>query len=190
MTENEIVEATLAGDAAAFNDLVKQYQLAVYNLAFRMLGRVADAEDVAQETFFRAYAKLGTFNLEQKFSTWLLSIAAHLCIDHLRRKKAVWLEEGEYQSWLSSNEEAPETATLRKEQEREVSRLLTTLPEKYRLILVLRYWHDLSYAEISEVTRLAEGTVKTRLHRARRMLLEQATRSSSLRPVLQPISAT
>lgn len=186
MTERDLVEATLAGDAAAFNDLVEQYQLAVYNLALRMLGRAADAEDVAQETFLRAYTKLGTFDLEQRFATWLLSIAAHLCIDHLRRKKALWLEEGEYGTWLNSNEEAPETATLRKEQEREVKRLLATLPAKYRLILVLRYWYELSYAEIGQVTHLAEGTVKTRLHRGRQMLLKQANAQPNLRPVLQP----
>jgi len=189
MTEIELVEATLAGDASAFNDLVRQYQVAVYNLAFRMLGRAADAEDIAQETFFRAYTKLETFDLELKFSTWLLSITAHLCIDHLRRKKAVWLEEGEYLSWMASSEEAPESATLRKEQEREVQRLMETLPAKYRLILVLRYWHDLSYAEIGEATHLAEGTVKTRLHRARQMLLKQAGTVPSLKPVLHPASA-
>lgn len=186
MTDNELVEATLAGDAPAFNDLVTRYQLAVYNLAFRMLGRAADAEDVAQEAFFRAYTKLGTFDPEQKFATWLLSIAAHLCVDQLRRKKPVCLEDGEYLHCLSSSEEAPESATLRKEQEREVRRLMVALPAKYRLILVLRYWHDLSYAEIGQVTHLAEGTVKTRLHRARQMLLKQASESPSLRPVLNP----
>ena len=76
----------------------------------------------------------------------------------------------------ASSEEAPESATLRKEQEREVQRLMETLPAKYRLILVLRYWHDLSYAEIAGVMGITEAAVKSRLHRARLQMAEHLTK--------------
>lgn len=174
MEDYDLIVATLQGDDAAFSQLVERYQRPVYNLAYRMLHRPADAEDAAQEVFCRAYTKLHTFDLDQKFSNWILAITSHLCIDHLRRKRAVYLEDTNYASWMSDSQAGPEQRALREEQGAQVRELLQVLPAKYRNVVVLRYWHEMSYAEIAEVTGLALGTVKTRLHRARRMLTEKA----------------
>lgn len=172
MADNTWVQQVLGGDQAAFAQLVDAYKIPVYNLAYRMLGNVADAEDASQETFLRAYSQLHTYDPGRKFSSWLLSIAAHHCIDQLRRRRFAWLSIDilDGLEWLWRNSNQPEQATLDGEDRDEVRRLLLLLPEKYRLVIVLRYWYDLSYKEIAEVTRLSEAAVKTRLHRARALL--------------------
>lgn len=186
MEDLDLVVATLNGDSAAFDQLVAKYQVPVYNLAYRMLGRPEDAEDAAQEAFVRAFVKLRTFDLEKKFSSWLLAIASHLCIDLLRRKKAVLLDDQDYAEWMGNNQDAPERLALEDEQRGELRELLDTLPPKYRHILILRYWNELSYAEIGTVTGLAEGTVKTRLHRGRKMLAERVSTPMTWTPRWSP----
>lgn len=181
MSETVWVQQTLAGDRDAFANLVEKYKTSVYNLAYRMLGRPTEAEDAAQETFLRAYTKLGSYRSEHRFSSWLLAITAHLCIDHLRREQPLLLEEVQpYEVWDRQSED-PEAALLAVEREEAVQRLLDALPAHYRLVIVLRYWHDLSYQEIAQVTQLSEGAVKTRLHRARRMLAAQLSELSPAR---------
>lgn len=160
----------LQGDQQAFARLVTRYQRQVYNLSYRMLQNAEDAQDATQEAFLRAYRALPSFELGRKFSSWLLSIASNLCIDILRRRRFIWLSLEDVSFRLASSTEEPDGAVLRHEQADEVQQLLAQLPEKYRLVVVLRYWHDLSYKEIAETAGLTLNTVKTRLHRARHML--------------------
>ena len=168
------VQAALRGDQAAFGDLVARYQSAVYNMAYRMLGNPSDAEDVAQEVFVRAWKQLHTFQQDRRFSTWLLSIASHHCIDVLRRRRpSAPLDD--VALYVQSDDPEPDEVALRGEQREMVQRLLDTLPDKYRSVTVLRYYNDLSYEEIARMTGLTESAVKTQLHRARRMLAEQLT---------------
>ena len=186
MNETIWVQRTLDGDRDAFANLVEKYKTPVYNLAYRMLGRPTEAEDAAQETFLRAYTRLGSYKPEHKFSSWLLAITAHLCIDHLRRAQPLLLEEVQPYEVEDGQSEDPEAALLAVEREEAVQRLLEALPAHYRLVIVLRYWHDLSYREIAQVTRLSEGAVKTRLHRARRMLAAQLPARSPTRREASP----
>lgn len=172
--ERAWVEQTLAGNTEAFANLVERYRVPVYNLAYRMLGRAADAEDAAQEAFVRAYMQLGTYEPTRKFSTWLLSITAHYCIDQLRRKSASSLDAIEGFDAPANPAEEPEEVALDKEQRELVRKLLDTLPASYRGVTVLRYFYDMSYAEIAQTLKLTESAVKTRLHRAREMLADRA----------------
>lgn len=167
-----LVQAALGGDQLAFAELVTRYQSAVYNLAYRMLGDPTDAEDAAQEVFVRAWNQLRTFQIERRFSTWLLSIASHHCIDMLRRRKPT-APLDDVALYVQSNEPEPDELALRNEQREIVQKLLNTLPDKYRSVTVLRYYNDLSYDEIARATGLTESAVKTQLHRARRMLAER-----------------
>lgn len=170
--DRECVQAALQGDQPAFADLVTRYQSAVYNMAYRMLGDPTEAEDAAQEVFVRAWNQLHTFQLDRRFSTWLLSIASHYCIDLLRRRRpSAPLDD--VALFIESDDPAPEELALRNEQAATVQQLLNTLPDKYRSVTVLRYYNDLSYDEIARMTGLTESAVKTQLHRARRMLAEQ-----------------
>ncbi len=170
--ERELVQRTLHGDQPAFACLVDKFRVSVYNLCYRMLDSSGDAEDAAQETFLRAYTQLHTYQAERRFSTWLFSIASHLCIDMLRRRRRPTTPLDAVAMWQQSNDPQPEDRLLDKENSVEVRALLKLLPEKYRLVVILRYWQDLSYAEIAAATDLSESAVKTQLHRARKMLAD------------------
>ena len=183
MNSNELadIKAARRGDAAAFTRLVEAYQKPVYNLAYRMLGDSAEAEEAAQEVFLRAYTQLSTYQPGYKFSSWLLSIASHYCIDLLRRRRLTWLSIEDEQApteALATKELGPEDTMLRKEQETTVRKMLSTLAPDYRLPVVLRYWNDLSYEEIAEATHSTVSAVKSKLFRARAMLAERAGQSS------------
>lgn len=168
------LEAARKGDRNAFSKLVQAYQAPVYNLCYRMIGNVQEAEEAAQETFLKAYTRLETYDPGQKFSNWMLSIASHHCIDRLRRRRFTWLsvEDEATLSWLRSEEDGPEEVALRSERAAAVRTMLKQLEPAYRAPVVLRYWHDLSYKEIAAALDLTEAAVKSRLHRARLQLAE------------------
>jgi len=160
------------GNEDAFAKLIEAYQAPIYNLAYRMLGNANEAEDATQETFLRAYTRLHTYESERKFSSWILSIASHYCIDRLRRQhgKVASLDEMQSASWVPDEHPKPEEETLDREQSAVIGQMLGCLPEQYRVVIVLRYWHDLGYDEIAEITQSTESAVKSRLHRAREMM--------------------
>jgi RNA polymerase sigma-70 factor (ECF subfamily) len=184
--EQTWVEQAVEGDRAAFGRLVEAYQKPVYNLAYRMLGNPLEAEDAAQEAFVRAYSKLHTYRPERKFSTWLLSITSHHCIDRLRRRRFVWLslDEPLPPASLASEHGLPEEAALRGETRDEVRVLLSGLEPTYRAPIVLRYWHELSYSEIADTLGITVAAVKSRLHRARLKMARQAAERQKASPVL------
>jgi RNA polymerase sigma-70 factor (ECF subfamily) len=158
------------GDQDAFRQLVERYQGAVYNLAYRMLGDPGDAEDAAQEIFVRIYRQLGRYDPARKFSTWTLAIATNYCIDQLRRRRMQLVPLENIIPWARAREAGPEGEAITQEERDEVQRQITRLPEKYRAPLILRYFEELSIAEIAEVLGMPEGTVKTQIHRARKAL--------------------
>ena len=174
--ERAWIEQALRGDRAAFGQLIRAYERPVYNLAYRMLGDVAEAEDAAQETFLRAYTKLATYQPERKFVNWLLSIASHHCIDRLRRKgraPQLSLDGPLPPQWLTSDVPLPDQVVTKKQQREQVRQSLGALPPTYRAAIVLRYWYNMSYREIAGVMDTTESAIKSRLHRARRMLAQQ-----------------
>lgn len=174
--EGRWIEAARQGDRDAFGRLVEAYQGPVYNLTYRMLGEPREAEDAAQETFLRAYRKLDSYDPAHKFSTWLLSIASHHCIDRLRRRRLTWIsleDEGLPPDALVSHQPGPERHAMQSEREATIQALLATLPADYRAAVVFHYWYDLSYEEIAQATGSTVSAVKSRLFRARRMLAEK-----------------
>jgi RNA polymerase sigma-70 factor (ECF subfamily) len=175
----EIIERVLAGEQDAFAVLVERYTDAVQRLAFRMLQNGPETEDVTQEVFLRAYTQLATYKPTHTFSTWLLSIAAHLAIDHLRRRRflALPFDAVPFLEWIIDPCAGPEQEALDGEQRDELQTSLQRLPGKYRAVIVLRYWHDLSYAEIASVLHLPPPIVKARLHRGRVLLARSVTES-------------
>jgi RNA polymerase sigma-70 factor (ECF subfamily) len=177
--EPSVIAAARQGDRQAFAQIVAEFQTPIYNLAFRMLGNRNDAEDAAQETFLRAYSQIKTFDPSQNLATWLLSIAAHYCIDRLRRgQRFRWLSFDEpagdqVAASLMTDEPTPEQFVLTREREEEVQQLLQKLPPAYRLVTVLRYWYDLPLEEIAKTTGDSLSSVKVKLFRARQMLAKQ-----------------
>lgn len=165
------------GREEAFTCLVEVYQTHVYNLCYRMLGEAEAAEDAAQETFLRAYQHLHRYDRSRPFATWLLSIAAHYCIDRLRRRRLPTLsldgqrgEDGP--EWPDGNAPLPEDELIRSEQRYRIQALLAHLEPTDGAAIVLRYWYDASEAEIAEALNLTISAVKSRLHRARRRLAD------------------
>ncbi len=167
-----LVRRTLSGDQEAFAHIVEKYKDPVYNVAYRMLGNATEAEDVAQEAFVRAYTQLRTYKDTHRFSTWLLSIASHLSIDQLRRRRflALPLENAPFLEWIADLGAGPEQSAMEGETHDEMQGILNTLPTKYRLVLLLRYWYDFSYDEIARELNLTPALVKARLHRARELV--------------------
>src|SRR5579875_1834877 len=172
MSDAELVALVLGGNQDMFALLIERYKDAVQNLAYRMLNNVTEAEDVTQETFVRAYTQLATYKPTHKFSTWLLSIASHLAIDQLRRRRflALPLEDVPFLEWITDLGIGPEQSALDGEQQDEIQAYLQRLHSKYRAVIVLRYWYDLSYEEIATALNLTPALVKARLHRARELL--------------------
>jgi len=180
--ETEWVRLARAGDQAAFGRLVVAYQTPVYNLAYRMLGNAAEAEEAAQESFLRAYLHLHSYDPQRPFRSWMLSIASHYCIDRLRKRRITWLSfEDEIAApdeaagpaaahFVTSHSPNPEAVVVQQEQEEQIQRLLAALSPTDRAAITLRYWYDYSYEEIAEALNLTVSAVKSRLHRARRSL--------------------
>ena len=170
--EAAVIAHARRGDMAAFATLVEQYQSPVYSLAYRMLGSAPEAEDAAQETFLRAYRRLGSYQPTRKFASWLLSIAAHYCIDQLRRSHGYQpsLDDANWQDGLVSDQPQPEAIILERERSGNIQALLQALPAAQRAVLALRYWSELSIAEIAGITGDSEGAVKVKLYRARQVL--------------------
>jgi RNA polymerase sigma-70 factor (ECF subfamily) len=143
-----------------------------------MLGNSVEAENAAQETFIRMYTKLDTYDSKRKFSSWLLAIASHYCVDLLRRRRMNYLSLDDLPPMVElSMPKAvqPEQVVVREQDASAVQKLLEALPPNYRTPVVLRYWYDMSYREIADAMEVTESTIKTRLHRARAKLARYAS---------------
>ena len=177
VSEKKIIEKVLGGDANAFEELVLKYEKTVYNLALRMVGDRDDASDMTQETFIKAYGSLSSFRGDSKFSVWIYRIATNVCLDFLRsksRKQQVSLtvsdDDEDAQLDIPDPSSAPEQQLMQKISMQSVEEGLKTLPDKQRQILVMRELGGMSYAEIGKALSLEEGTVKSRIFRARKRL--------------------
>lgn len=170
----------------AFTELVDAYQNAVYNLCYRMLGDQYEAEDAAQETFIRAYKGMKSFDQNRSFSTWLLSIAAHYCIDQLRKKrlKVTSIEDTPYLE-IPDPGPNPEKSLTQREQQNRIKNLLKGLSDTDRAIVIMFYWYEFSYQEIAEALDLSTSAVKSRIHRARIQLAKSWNESKQTQSGLE-----
>lgn len=185
LREHLLIRRLQEREEQAFQEVVQLYQHRVYNLVFRMLGSREEAEDIAQEVFVTVFKSIDGFRGEAKFSTWLYRIAANHCKNRLK-----YLGRRSYQATGELSEaterelaaacprpttphiDGPEQVLEGLQAERLVQEGMRLLDEEHRMLIVLRDMEDLSYQEIASITGLAEGTVKSRLHRARMALKE------------------
>lgn len=173
--EKNWIKKAVNGDAAAFEQLVLRYQAPIYNLCLRITGNAEDAADMTQEAFIKAWRSLDTFHFEAAFSTWLYRLASNTCLDFLRGQKrrpllslTVEDDDGDAQTLnVPDPAPTPETALIAAEEMALLSQALSHLEPEQRQIIALRVVNDLSYTEIAQIMELKEGTVKSRLARAR-----------------------
>ncbi|MGI6453655.1 MAG: RNA polymerase sigma factor [Syntrophomonadaceae bacterium] len=181
ISEELLVKQSRQGDLKAFEELVLLYQDKIYALAYRYLGNEEDANDLAQEAFIKAFRSLSSFKGESGFGTWLFRIASNLCLDELRgRKRRIKCLSLDEPVITSQGEELPKeipdlsAAVDDKYEKKELSlyiqKLLNELKPDYKAIIVLRDMMGFSYEEIAEILKCSQGTVKSRLNRARAIL--------------------
>jgi RNA polymerase sigma-70 factor, ECF subfamily len=181
-----LVERCRHGDMQAFGSLVAKYQERVLNVVHRLCGRWAEAEELAQETFLKALERIGQFRGSSAFYTWLFRIAVNLAVSHRRRLGRVGFRslsgpddsDGSLGDSLTSDlarrrEAGPARAAEADETNRRLREALEELDEEFRLVVVLRDIEEMDYSQIARVLELPPGTVKSRLHRARRLLKDK-----------------
>jgi len=175
-TDGDLILRCLDGDAEAFAPLVKRYQGAVYATAYYYVGRYDAAEDVTQEAFWAAYRSLPHLKNRNKFAPWLKEVTTRTAANWLRRNANKLRSEtplpGKRTISLEDARLGPEATASRAEQYQRVQAAIDSLPERYRLPVVLRYIQELSYDEISRFTGESRDEVRGLLHRAGRLLRE------------------
>jgi RNA polymerase sigma-70 factor (ECF subfamily) len=161
------------GNSEAFSKLVEACQTPVFNLCYRMLNDPYEAEDAAQETFLRAFNNLRQYDNQRSFLTWLLSIAAHYCIDQIRKRRMnlLSLDDAVYLD-PADTAPGPESTLSMGEEQKKVRMLLEKLSPQDRAAVIMLYWYDLSYDEIAEALSMTVSAVKSRLHRARQVMAQ------------------
>jgi len=183
LQDEELVRKAKAGDKRSFEVLYHRYKRQIYNYALRLIGNSSEAEDVAQETFVRAYLNIKTYRPMGKVTNWFYAIAGNLAKNILRSRdywKTLPLEkreplgddEVELINVLPDTSQRPDEAAGRKEIEEKVQQALNTLPEKFKMAIILCDIEELSYEEAAKVLNCDKMTVGSRLSRARAMLAE------------------
>jgi len=174
--EKRLIELSVGGDVEAFETLIQSHQKRVYNIALRMTGNPEDAQELAQDAIVRAFTSIGKFRGDSSFSTWLYRITINVCTDFLRKRNraaVISMEQGpvsnESQQGLQIEEESPGPDELaEKKQLKELVRdAIESLSDEHKQVLILRDIMDMSYKEIANMLNVNEGTIKSRINRAR-----------------------
>ena len=179
--ERELIRRAGQGDQEAFRQLVETYQAPAYRLALRMCGGdAALAEDAAQEAFLAAWRGLPRFRGDSRFSTWLYRLTTNAAIDYLRREKRHRAADDIAELELPDDAPTMQELSERAETQSRVRRALSCLSDEHRQVLLLRYMQELDYGEIAAALEVSEGTVKSRINRAKARLRELLSDTGNL----------
>jgi len=173
--EHELISKVLAGNLNAFKLLVRQHERLVTSMIKRVVGNEEDVEDISQEVFIKIYKSLAHFKFESKLSTWIARIAFVTALYHVRKvsgRPSAMLDISEFEN-QHQTQENPENILIKKDVSEYIQVQISKLPLPYRSILTLYHLNELSYQEIGDITGLPEGTVKSYLFRARKLLKDK-----------------
>lgn len=185
MEENKLVKKAVNGDNSAFEALMEEHMGIIYNIALRMAANQDDAEDMTQEIMIKIFRSLGSFKGNSKFSTWIYRVAVNTCLDELKKKKnkkhlsldaEISGDDGESQIEIKDDSPSPEKLAEQNELRDMVASAVKLLSDEHRAVIVLRDIRGMSYSEIAEILGCSDGTVKSRISRARaqlKMILEK-----------------
>lgn len=174
--EKLLLDKAKAGDIAAFEELIEGYQRKIFNIALRIVGNYDDANDLSQEVLIRIFKSIGSFKEQSSFSTWIYRITTNVCLDDIRKRKnrrvvsldeEIKVEDGEMQRQIVSNDPLPEETAEKEELRELVNGAISSLSEEHRLVIVMRDLQGFSYEEIARILKCPEGTIKSRINRAR-----------------------
>jgi RNA polymerase sigma-70 factor (ECF subfamily) len=168
-----LISESIAGNDEAITTLVRQYETGVFRLALSIVGDQAEANEITQETFIAALRALPAYQEQQSFKAWLYKIALNHSRSHLRKRKVRERLRTALTSMFqveAQRQVMPEEAAVQSEKEAAIWSSLNELDERYRTVVILRYFHELSIAEISEILSVNEGTIHSRLYSAREKL--------------------
>lgn len=173
-----LINKIKAGDLNSFETLVSRYQRKIFSFIYRMVTSEEDARDLSQEVFLQVFRSLDRYRGEAKFSTWLYRVAANKSLDFLRQNKKTRPFEIDRLTAVDIQNagpvaDSPESIYLREEKIRRLRRMISGLPDRYRVILILFHYENLSYREIAELLDIPVKTVATRLYRAKLILKER-----------------
>lgn len=176
--DSKLIKQALGGDQHAYAAILERYKGPISSLIFRMVKNREETEDLVQEAFIKAFKSLDSFNEQYAFSTWLYKIAVNNCIDYFRKKrlrvysldKPMESNNGELHREFPDTSFAPDRALLSSEKSNMIQQAIDSLPEKYRLSIILRHNEEKTYEEIAQIMDIPLGTVKARIFRAREML--------------------
>ncbi|MCK6208067.1 RNA polymerase sigma factor [Bacillus infantis] len=165
------IKQVLAGNKQAYGHIINKYKNPLYATILRMTKNPQDAQDLVQEAFIKIYNQLGKYDQKGAFSSWLYRVAVNHCMDEFR-KKSSQIKQAEINEASAVNTKHPEVILLKKEKNRQVEKLISTLPEDERIIILLRYANELPYEEIAETTGMPLSMVRNKLHRAKKKMRE------------------
>jgi RNA polymerase sigma-70 factor (ECF subfamily) len=185
--EKNLVEKSAGGDIDAFETLIQSHQKKVYNIALRMTKNPEDAQELSQDAFVRAFIAIKKFRGDSSFATWLYRITMNVCTDFLRKRNkasVISIEQSVYESQqtmqLADNEPGPDEISEKNQLKKLVKEAMDLLPPEHREVLILRDLLDMTYKDIANTLSINEGTIKSRINRARENLKKVITSRSEL----------
>jgi RNA polymerase sigma-70 factor (ECF subfamily) len=178
--ESALLLRAKGGDKAAYGEIVQRHQTAVFNVAYRLLGRRQDAEDAAQDAFLRGYRAIGRFDPSRPFAPWIKRITVNVCLNRLESEQRKWhllaseMDGGDNaylpeENWIGT-EPTPEQSLMASERSLQVREAILSLPPRFRAVVELRHFQGLRYHEIAEAIGRPLSSVKSDLFRARKLL--------------------
>ena len=170
LTDRDLILQAKRGEPEAYSEIVTRHQTSVFNVCYRILHNRSDAEDLAQETFMRAYNRLDTFDLGREFGPWIRRVAANLCLNFLESQKVTMAIDDERDE---DKTRSPSEQVEVKERSEQIRQALASLPSNYRVVIELRHYQELSYDEIANELKIPLSDVKSHLFRARKLLAEK-----------------
>lgn len=185
MHDNELllIKRSIKGDIDAFEELIKDYKKMAYNIALRVLRNKEDAEDISQEALVKVFKNIDSFNMQSTFKVWLYRIVMNTCLDFKRKKKIVTYsidkplenDESAILQDIPDNSNNPDVIIQNKLESQMINECIEMLDDDFRTVIVLRDLQNLSYKDIASILSCNEGTVKSRLNRARKKLRDIIT---------------
>ncbi len=176
--DSKLIKAALAGKQVAFRAIMSKYHDQIYHLLYRMVHKKDEVEDLTQEAFIKAFASLKNFNEEYAFSTWLYKIATNNCIDYIRKRKLqtfsinkpIESADGDFTFEIPDSSYEPDRELIARQRTTLIEEAVNSLPEKYRIVILMRHTEDKDYHQISKELKIPIGTVKAHIFRAREIL--------------------